>query len=153
MAVRGDEANKNRKRIDPLLRFAPKFTIKPNGCWEWHATKTHDGYGMFWFNGIDRVAHKWWWEQCYGPVASGLELDHLCRNRACVNLTHLEPVTPIENKRRSPLINKTHCKHGHEFNSDNIYFYAKRTDSNGSKRVCKICIQNRSIRYNQEVDL
>lgn len=80
------------------------------------------GYGQFWFDGKMRAAHRFAYSITIGLPEAGLELDHLCRNRLCVNPNHLEPVTPLENKIRSPLsnISKTHCKRGHEFTDDNI---------------------------------
>jgi len=65
-------------------------------CWEWVAAKTSLGYGSFKGKG----AHIWAWNHLVGPVPDGLELDHLCRVRHCVNPDHLEPVTHAENTRR-----------------------------------------------------
>lgn len=86
---------------DPATRFANKVRHGgPDGCHEWIGALSTNGYGMFWFERRQVAAHRWIFERLVGVVPDGLELDHLCHNRACVNLDHLEPVTHAENLRR-----------------------------------------------------
>ena len=72
----------------------------PNGCWEWTAGLFATGYGGFQYGGRPVAAHRWAYEALVGPIPEGLELDHLCRNRKCVNPAHMEPVTHKENTLR-----------------------------------------------------
>ena len=85
-------------------RFWPKVEFT-GFCWNWTAGTSAKGYGCFRLGGHDgkrTSAHRVAYELLVGPIPDGLELDHLCRNRRCVNPDHLEPVTGDENKRRSP---------------------------------------------------
>src|SRR5512144_125133 len=82
-------------------------------CWEWKAYRK-DGYGLFAYYGAHIMAHRWSYERAHGPIPRHLTLDHLCRNRMCVNPAHLEVVTIRENTLRGfgPSANnarKTHC--------------------------------------------
>jgi len=113
----------------------------PEKCWTWHGY-TQKGYGRFGANGKNHAAHRWLYETLYGALESGKQLDHLCRNRACVNPAHMEPVTRKENILRgvgAPAQNarKTHCKRGHPLFGANIF------RSNSNQRHCRACRRER----------
>ncbi len=100
------------------------------------------GYGLAWHKGHNNLAHRRVYELLRGPIPEGLTLDHLCRERSCVNPDHLEPVTFRENIRRGqspPGINSrmTHCKNGHPLSGDNI-----RIETSGGRR-CRTCDNER----------
>lgn len=108
-----------------IQRFWLKVNKTPNGCWEWTGAKS-DGYGYAWFSPKRLLAHRVSYELTKGKIPEGLVLDHLCRNRGCVNPEHLEPVTNVENVLRgfgAGAINavKNHCKRGHLFTEENSY--------------------------------
>jgi len=119
-------------------------------CWLWTASKTRRGYGQVSIGRKLRSVHQVAWELLVGPPPVGLELDHLCHIRHCVNPDHLEWVTHRENLMRSDNLvaqnaRKTHCVNGHEFTPENT-----RTDSRGN-RGCWICIRRRRNEYKRKV--
>lgn len=89
-------------------------------CWLWIGVTNHRGYGQF---GKSGSAHRFAYELLVGPIPEGLELDHLCRVRACVRPDHLEAVTHQENLRRGDnhQRSKTHCPQGHPYDEANTY--------------------------------
>jgi hypothetical protein len=90
------------------MRFAVSLKT---GCWEWCGELSSNGYGRVWRNNKRIAAHRAYYEQEVGPIPDGLQLDHLCRNRRCVNPDHLEPVTRTENQLRArPFAKKAHRK-------------------------------------------
>src|SRR5690242_3990108 len=93
---------------------------KSGFCWLWTASVDHDGYGRFVVDGKTCKAHRIAYTLSIGPIPDGLTIDHLCRNKRCVNPAHLEAVSQKENNHRgtSPSalnIQKTHCIRGHAF--------------------------------------
>ncbi len=113
---------------------------KTQTCWNWIGGLNHAGYARIRVNGRARMAHAWAYEQKNGAVPSGLELDHLCRNRRCVNPAHLEPVTHTTNIQRgagrAPTnARKTRCRNGHAFSVDNLV----TSDLKYGQRRCRTC--------------
>ncbi len=114
---------------DPRLptRFWNKVTIAPSGCWLWTSTKVAKGYGRFALREQGRrravYAHRYAYETLIGPIPAGLQSDHLCRVRACVNPSHIEPVTgSINCLRGNPWgRGRTHCPQGHPYDETNTY--------------------------------
>lgn len=111
------------------------------GCWVWQG-HTSDGYGRVSVGGHNRRAHRICYELMVGRIPDGMEIDHLCRNRACINPSHLEPVTKAVNIARSSPYRvpansrKTHCPKGHAYAGDNLLIY------NGW-RYCGTCLKSR----------
>ena len=140
-------------------RFGEKcWYDETTGCIEWTAG-THRGYGAFLWKGTMRNAHRWAYEAHVGPIQAGLELDHLCRNRLCVNPVHLEAVTGRENVSRSPLHTrhqriKTHCPYGHPYSGENLVVCAgTRYGVPAINRQCRTCKNASKQRSRQQKKL
>lgn len=126
---------------DPHSRFLEKILKDPGtGCWNWTGTLQKNGYSTFYLQGRTLRGHRWSYEHYVGTIPDGLEIDHLCRNRKCVNPEHLEPVTAQENSRRAM---RSHCVNGHEFTDDNTYMH-------GGKRYCRECRRIRNREANRK---
>jgi len=112
-------------------RFWPK--VKQRGeCWRWTGRLMSNGYGRY----GAKLAHRMSYEMMVTEIPEGLHLDHLCRNRWCVNPGHLDPVTQKVNNQREK-DTRTHCPHGHEYSEKNTHFSPK------GWRACRTCARER----------
>lgn len=132
----------------PLLpRQLHHFEVIDSGCWQW--TGSFDGRYNYGRASLTRpgttrrrwIAHRLVYEFLIGRIPDGMQLDHLCKNRGCVNPDHLEPVTALENVRRSAAADywraKTHCPREHPYDEANTG-YTKR-----GGRICRACARDK----------
>lgn len=126
-----------------------KYVDKSGECWEWSGSHYVNGYSKITSGRDQALAHRWAYEHYRGRIPDGMVIDHLCRNRGCVNPDHMEVVTNNENLRRGAGYGirngmRTTCIHGHEYTDENIY----RTPQGGIR--CRECarIRDRQISSN-----
>jgi hypothetical protein len=124
-----------------LTRFFSKvdlsFGMGLDACWQWE-NRLDNGYGRFWLHNRTQLAHRISYLYFNGEIPSDKQLDHLCRNRSCVNPKHLEAVDIKTNVLRgigpsAENARKTHCKRNHALSGENLYV------NNRNQRVCKEC--------------
>ena len=120
------------------------------GCWCYAPHRTPaGGYRQVVVSGsgpnaVIEYAHRVTYRHLAGPIPAGMQIDHLCRNRTCVNPAHLEPVTASENRRRAMAI-RTECPQGHPYDEEN-------TGRDRTRRYCKECNRTRAReRYRNKV--
>lgn len=127
------------ERVD---RNGPVPEVRPDlgPCWVWGGAKVV-GYGRMSVDGKEVLVHRWAYERFVGSIPERFDIDHLCRNRSCVNTAHLEAVTHQENTLRG--VRRPFCKHGHEYTPENTI-----SRPNGS-RTCRTCEHARQRTYYQ----
>lgn len=120
-------------------RFWAKVSVdQQSECWVWTGAHTACGYGNFKVNGKAQRAHRISYQALVGSIPEGLDMDHLCRRRDCVNPAHMEPVTRRTNTLRgvgwcAQQVVKTHCVNGHPFDEVNTYH------TRNGRRACRRC--------------
>lgn len=138
------------ERFDALVNkqgAVPDHAPHLGPCWEFTRKPNSDGYAKLTVGDRGIPLHRWAYEYFVGPIPEGLQLDHLCRVRHCVNPEHLEPVTNQVNGLRgegfaAKQARQTHCKRGHLLEGDNL-----KPDKLG-RRICKACVHlHRHDRY------
>lgn len=134
-------------RDPPDKRFMAKVSVVDGECWEWTAYIDRKGYGVFGIDSRNLVkAHRYSYELHVGPIPHGMQLDHLCRVRHCVNPAHLEPVTNRENVIRGNNAREmaSTCSRGHRFDASNTYINPR------GNRECRACRQAACSRYQEK---
>lgn len=118
-----------------------RFAVDESGCWLWTGVLDGNGYGCVQLAAYrNRGAHRVAYEAFSGPIAEGLQLDHLCRTRRCVNPAHLEQVTSRENTLRGESFaacnaRQTHCRRNHLFTPENTYVWRNMRHCRSCRRV------------------
>lgn len=137
-----------RKTTNPAIRFHESYTKDSDGCWVWNKY-TNRGYARF--NNGEKIvdAHRWYYQlENKVELKRNQHLDHLCRNRSCVNPKHLEVVNNYTNWLRGESITRkksqqTHCIHGHELSGANLYV-------RNNKRRCNACHRIKAREYRKK---
>jgi hypothetical protein len=137
-----------RRPITAAEYIRDRVQVSPSGCWNWTGYRNGDGYAIGHHRGRWVRAYRFSYEVFVGPITGGLTIDHLCRNRGCVNPEHLEAVPLRTNVLRGDGVGvrnarKTHCANGHPFDEENTL-----PDERGW-RVCKICRREQTRAANE----
>lgn len=136
-----------------IARLLARLDRREDGCWVWTGALNKAGYGAIGSGTKVLRTHRVAYEHFVGPIPDGLQLDHLCRNRACCNPAHLEPVTNLENWKRgehhvAKFSRDLVCKHGHDLSVEGAMY----TRRNGTK-LCRTCVlaNNKAYRDRRKV--
>lgn len=145
MSLRPLDSSALRLNARDLWRLFSKIARSASGCWEWTGSRGSKGYGRFAIKDELHSAHRVTYRAFVGAIPGGLQIDHLCRNRCCVNPAHLEAVSARENVSRGQgrpaiLMKQTECKRGHAFTNENTI-----VDKYG--RHCRECARMHARHY------
>lgn len=135
--IASNAAAEKSREVPFMERLMANLDITPGGCWTWTGHCYSNGYSIIAWRATQHLGHRLSFRFFRGEIPDGLQLDHLCRNRACVNPTHLEPVTAMENTRRAM---RSHCVNGHPFDVENTWMHK-------GKRYCRECRRRRVREY------
>jgi len=132
-----------------IVRLAEKVILGPTGCWNWTGHISSNGYGWTTCFGRRQAVHRISYQLFIGPIPTGCVLDHLCRNRCCINPEHLDPVTQLENMRRgigfiAAQMKRTACPKGHPLTGDNLVTHSLNIHG---KRTCRRCRADKQSAY------
>lgn len=143
--------NKTGPKPKPIAERLWRSVTKTQGCWLWTGRDNGHGYGTLGVKVGDKwgvvYVHRLSYELHKGQIPEGLQIDHICNTRNCVNPEHLRVVTARENTLRSNSVSaiaarKTHCRHGHPFSGDNLRITS-------GKRRCYTCLLGNQRRYDK----
>lgn len=134
-------------------RFWSKVVIPSiEGCWEWQASTSGDGYGAFKVSGRQFASHRVSWIIAYGEIPAGAWVLHTCDNILCVNPAHLfmggNSLNQLDSSRkgRQHERRKTHCPQGHEYTEENTYTYRTKTGYGRQCRTCRAIVSRTRVR-------
>lgn len=130
-----------RKRNTPHTEDSLLELTKPDGdCLIWQGVKRSNGYGVTVYKGTQTTTHRVMYLIQHGALADGMEVDHTCNRRDCINPKHLEAVTHQENMKRS-IERRGTCRAGHLWNKENTYVTTVKRKQGGTRqqRFCRVC--------------
>lgn len=140
--------------VPPLYRFLSRMDVSTGSeCIFWKGKLGKNGYAKLSIGDKDMYAHRFSYTMFVGPIPEGMRIDHECRNRNCVNPSHLRLVTHRENciynSSSTSAMNlvKTHCKNGHEFTPENTIMIRPETPGAMPSRRCRECKNRRDREY------
>ncbi len=122
-------------------KFFLERSVEIDGCWIWDRTISVSGYGQVSDGGKVSYAHRVSYTHLVGEIPKGLVIDHLCKNKECVNPEHLEPVTQAENVKRA-MGNTTHCRSGkHVWNKTRQCLECAEDRRRANMKSCRVCFK------------